>query len=149
MLSDTEFYFVGTYTSPIYNLQMYKITFGNTTPDWANKIQCSLSLCGANSADSIKSLDGTKIYCIFTYGNPFYIYFVTLRIITGSPIESRYKSNISWIDVYISSLNGDYLLFIVSCYATYIGLFNTVNSTFIIREYSSILYGSSVDFKGR
>ena len=149
MLSDTEFYFVGAYTPPIYNLQMYKITFGNTLPDWAKKIQCSLSLCGTNSADSIKSLDGIKIYCILTYGNPYYIYFVTLRTINGNPIGSRYKSNISWPDVFISSLNGDYLLFIVYCSATYIGLFNTVSSTFNIREFSSTLYGSSVDFKGR
>ena len=119
MLSDTQFFLLGVDNS--YQLQMYKITFGSTSVNWANKIICPSLPWGASNSESYQSLDGTTIYSLFTYGNSttptYYLYFASLSVASGSVMATRYKSSISIKLVYGGIFNGDY---IVNFYLKYI-----------------------------
>ena len=111
MLSSTQFFVVGTNIGVHPILQMYKITFGSSSVNWANQIGCSsTSAWSASLSESMLSSDGSTIYSFFTYGTPLYLYFAGLSATSGSVTTTRYKSSISVSDVRGSALNGDYMV---------------------------------------
>ena len=150
MLSDTQFFLLGVDNS--YQLQMYKITFGSTSVNWANKIICPSLPWGASNSESYQSLDGTTIYSLFTYGNSttptYYLYFASLSVASGSVMATRYKSSISIKLVYGGIFNGDYIVAMVHV-AYYLVIYNISSSSFTIKSYSGAptfyLYGGAVE----
>ena len=110
MISDTQFFVVGAGPSAPYDLHMYKLTFSNTSVDWADKIACASGTWTSSFSESILSADGLSIYTFINFGLNRYLYFVTLSVSTGSVVGTRYKSNVTTNYVWGSALNGDYLL---------------------------------------
>ena len=110
MISNTQFFVVGTGPSAPYDLHMYKLTFSNTSVNWADKIACASGTWTSSFSESILSADGLIIYTFINFGLSQYLYFVSLSVSTGSVDGTRYKSNTIIGYVWGSALNGDYLI---------------------------------------
>ena len=91
---------MGNKPSSNYDLYFYKITFGNTAVDWANKLQCPSGICSTSYASSILSSDSTSIYSFFPFGFTSLLYFLTFSVADGSIVGSWYKSVAEWGYVY-------------------------------------------------
>ena len=108
-LSDTSLFLIGAdYTTT--NLHLYRITFSVTTVNWATKMVCPTSAWAATYSESLLATDTTKFYTFFVYGNPKYLYFMTISSADGSVVSSRYKSSTTCSQVYGTALNGGYVL---------------------------------------
>ena len=148
MLSDTQFFLLGV--DSLYQLQMYKITFGSTSVNWANKIMCSFSAWVALNSESYKSTDGTTIYSMFTYGNTAticYLYFVSQSVASGSVMATRYKSSTTVRYVYGGIFNGDYIVAMTHIAYSLI-IYSISSSSFTINSYSGgtlFLYGGAIE----
>ena len=151
MLSETQLYFIGNDPySPPHDIYFYKVTFGNTGVDWANKMSCPSAPCYITTSDAILSSDSSQIYEFFLFGTDpnNYIYMASFNTTNGGVIGSRYKSSIVWNLVYGSALNGDYIAASAKCTSTifYIILYNLVSYEFVIRKFSgSHFAGLSVE----
>ena len=110
MISNTQFFVLGSDMASPYNLHMYKITFLSTSVDWAKQIACSSGTWGAYYSESVLSSDGSTIYSFFTFGVTKYLYFAGLSVSDGSVATTRFKSSIAVPDLYGSALNGDYVI---------------------------------------
>ena len=110
MISDTQFFMVGAGPSTPYDLHMYKLTFLNTSVDWADKIACASGTWTSSFSESVLSEDGLSIYSFINFGSSRYLYFVSLSVSTGSVVGTRYKSSVTTNYVWGSALNGDYLI---------------------------------------
>ena len=86
-------YLVGINTSnnPIF----YKIKFGNTVAEWANKIDWSSFTWLTHPSESIIDEDNNLIYNFFLYGplNAWKIYFVTFNATNGNVVGTRFRSS--------------------------------------------------------
>ena len=152
-LSDTQIFLTGTDSSN-YNLHLYKITFTNTSPDWAMKIVCSSSPWSAFFAESHVDSGGSTIYSAFTYGSTssslFYLYFTSFSVSSGSVLSTRYRSNISCPFLYGSAMSGDYIALSANCPTRYLLIVNTASSSFSVKLFSgAALLGGGVDSTGR
>ena len=115
-------------------LHFYKVTFFNTSPDWAIKLQWSTSTCYSSVSSSV--LSSSFIYTFFGYGNPLYSYMAVISSSTGS-VSARYKSSIStWSDSYGAATSEDYVISITNCNPSYLLIFNKASNTFIIKTFS-------------
>ena len=93
-ISDTQLFIVGYEPTATYHLHYYKITFGNTAVDWANKILWSGTSWASTTSSSLISTDGLKIYTFVLYGSSsLFIYFTTFELSTGKVLGTRYKSS--------------------------------------------------------
>ena len=110
LLPSGDIFLPGYDTNSPVNLHFYKLTYGSTSVSWANKIVTSSGQI--NSASSIYSSDGSKIYSLFdvTESGNDNLYFMTFLSSDGSISGSRYKSNLAVSFVYGCSLNGNYLV---------------------------------------
>ena len=106
-ITDSSLFLIGCHPTS-YNLNLYKLTFSNTVPDWVNKLICSSSSCSTWLSESLLVL--SFIYSFFIYGNTRYLYFVKMSVADGT-VNFRYKSStICTSGVSGSTLNGDYLM---------------------------------------
>ena len=145
MLSDSQIFFAGI-DSTINSIHMYRYTFGNSDADWAKKITWTSAIWVTGNSESLISTDGSKIYSFFIFGHPAYLYFATFSVSSGNVINSRYKSSIYIANVQGSAQNGEYILVTVSdTSASYVLLFNIVTLEFIVRGFSTTLYGSGIE----
>ena len=110
MISQTQFLILGSDPYSPYNLHMYKITFNNTSVDWANMMVCSSGTWSVNSSESLLSEDGSTIYSLFTFGSTLYLYFASFSTSNGSVISNRYKSSVTMANVFGSAMNADYII---------------------------------------
>ena len=110
MLSSTQYFIFGAETISPYSFHMHKITFSNTSVDWANKIVCSSGTWNSAGSDSQLSLDGLTIYSFFIFGSTKYLYFAAMSALTGSVTADRFKSSISITYITGSALYGDYAI---------------------------------------
>ena len=111
MVSNNQFFVLGSASASPNNLNLYKITFSSTSVDWANQIVNSGTWTASNS-ESILSSDQSIIYSFFLFGTfpTYYLYFAGLSVTDGSVETTRYMSNISVTSVWGSALNGDYVV---------------------------------------
>ena len=113
------------------------LTYGSTSVSWAKKIVTSGGVI--NSASSVYSSDGSKIYTLLDAYNSGVVnlYFMTFLSSDGSVSGSRYKSNLNVNDMYGSTLNGDYLVTIALVSSTYyIAIINVSTYSFASKQYS-------------
>ena len=149
MLSSTEFFFTGASPSPPTPppVRFYKYTFGNTVPDWTNKMFCSGGTWSTGYSET--QVSGSTIYNFFIAGVSYSLYMVSFDVSTGNVVGSRYKSSISIGNVYGSALIGDYLLATLrsnSLYPYYAIMYNIATETFIFRQYvSTSLFQSGIE----
>ena len=150
MISNSQFFVLGTANSSPYQLRMYKITFSLTSVDWANKISCSSGGWAASHSESVLSSDKSIIYSFFTFGVTKYLYFAGLSVSDGSVTTTRYKSTESETITCGVALNGDYVI-ATTGNPTALIIFSISSSKFTIKSFSGLyLYGWGVDpFSGR
>ena len=142
LLNDNQLFLFSTNPLFPYNMNFYKVTFGNTAVDFASKMACTSGLWESFYSDSIVSADGLKIYCTFVYGSAMYLYFVTFNSADLNVASTRYKSTITWSSTWKSTLSGNYLGFIGEWSGQILFLFNLNTSEIIAFKANSIgLYG--------
>ena len=110
MINDNEFFFMHLSNS-LYNLCMYKTTFGKSSVDWTNTMACPFpsTTCIFSTSKSLVSSDKTIIFSNFIYGDSstgLYLYFISLNATSGSVLGSRYKSSIALQSVQGSAISG-------------------------------------------
>ena len=150
-LSDTQIFIIGGDFSA-YNFHMYKMTFANTSPDWAMKIVCPSTSWYTTAGESHIDSSGSTIYSAFGYGynSVYYLYFTSLSASSGSVLSTRYRSNISCITLYGSAMSGDYIALSAVCPTPYLVIVNTASSSFSVKLFSgTMLLGGGVDSTGR
>ena len=137
LLPSGDIFFPGYDTNSPVNLHFYKLTYGSTSVSWANKIVTSGGQI--NSASSIYSSDGSKIYSLFDVfesGN-YNLYFMTFLSSDGSVSGSRYKSNQILNFMYGCSLNGNYLAALTIASSTaYLVIINVSTFSFTSKQFS-------------
>ena len=151
-LSDTQIFLTGYDLSD--NHFHYKITFANTSPDWATKMVCSSSGWGSYYGESHIDSGGSTIYSAFSYGSytnlSLYLYFISFSVSSGNVLSTRYRSNIFCTSAYGSSMSGDYIAFSLYCPTTYLLIVNTAIFSFSVKSFSGVtLFGGGVDSTGR
>ena len=135
LLSDSQIFFIAVDVGAPYTEHMYKLTFGNTSPDWASKILCPFVLCVDSRGVAKLSNDGSLLYVFFNYGAPICLFFITLDASTGSSIGSLYKSNYQSLFADGFTYFGDYIIVIVKCNSIYtLLMYNTISSSFILKD---------------
>ena len=137
MVSPTQFFLLGADISSPYTLHIYKITFGSTAVDWANKQGCSSGTWVVFYSESLLSSDNSTLYSFYSYGPVKYLYFAAFSVSSGSVSNIRYKSSVSTLYARGSALNGDYI--VVSVYYPVSLLIYSISiNTFVIKISSSI-----------
>ena len=136
MINDSQFFISGYEPASTYHFHMYKVTFGNTAVDWANKVSWASGTCDAGYSSSILNFDGSLIYSLYAFGSTRYLYFISLSITDGSIVDSRYKSSISWSEAWGILINGDYLVFSVICSTPQLFVFNLKTSEFKLKSFT-------------
>ena len=144
MISDTELFWI-TRTYSTDNAVFIKLTFANTSADWANKMSCPGS-CDIRYSWSLLSTDKSKIYTLFSYyqSSGFKIYFSWFQISNGAIVGNMYQTTTSWsgsYNVYGSVLNGDNIVATLQCSSFYLVIYNIPSDSFTFKSFSgSYLY---------
>ena len=81
--NDNQYFFVGDGFSSPYNLQLYKVTIGNTAVDWAAQILWSSGSWISYDSDSILSSDQSILYSIFIFGSTSRLYLNKLQSVAS------------------------------------------------------------------
>ena len=148
MISNKQLFVLGDSTTSPYNLRMFKITFLMTYVDWANQMACSLGTCKASNSESMLNSDGSTVYSFFTFGtstSTTYLYFFGLTVSDGSVTTTRFKSSAFVLDVWGSSLNGDYVIATTYSPASLV-IYSISSSSFTIKSFSgAYLFGWGVE----
>ena len=104
-IDDNQLFLIGNEPSSAYTLHYYKITFGDVSVDWANKISWTGGSWSASNSESLLSSDNSLIYTFATFGSTQYLYFITFSTSTGNVVGSRYKSSSTWTGAWEAVLN--------------------------------------------
>ena len=136
MINDNQLFLTGNEPASTYHLLMYKITFGNTAVDWANKVSWTSGAWSTGYVASIMSTDGTQIYNLYTFGVTRYLYFAGFSITNGSVVGSRYKSSVSWGESWGIVINVNYLIISISWGVPNLFIYDTFRSTFQIKGFA-------------
>ena len=152
MVSNNQFFVIGSASASSNHLNLYKITFSSTSVDWANQIACSVTWSASNS-ESLLSSDNSTIYSFFIFGpsSAYYLYFAGLSATDGSVTTTRYKSNTFESNMYGSALNGDYVvattfLFSPPSSSASLVIYSISSLAFTVKSFSgSVLYGWGVE----
>ena len=143
MINDTELFWIVKDNNINRNAVFMKLTFANTSADWANQMSCSGSWSIYYSA-SLLSTDKSKIYSLFSYAQSSWnIYFSWFQTSNGAIVGNRYKSTTSWSSSYVygSVLNGDNIFATLYCSPTYyLLIYNIPADSFTFKSFSDYLY---------
>ena len=146
MINNNEFFISGTDPATPYHLHYYKITFGNTAVDWANKMLWTSGTWSTSSSEVLLDISNSYIYNFSIYKNSSnYLYFVALALSDGSVVGSRYKSSVSCGSVYGSAQTGNYLVATVSSSSGLLVIVDKTTFTFTFRGFNGVLFGAAVD----
>ena len=148
MISDTELFWITRY-STYYNAVFIKLTFANTSADWANQMSCSGS-CAIRYSWSLLSTDKSKIYSLFSYAQSsiWNIYFSWFQTSNGAIVGNRYQSTTPWSGIYVygSVLTGDNIVATLYCGAYYLVIYNIPADSFTFKSFSgSYLYDVAIE----
>ena len=140
-LSDTIFFMLGSDPSS-YDLHFYKLSFGSLSPEFSLKLACTLGTWVTNYSESF--LISSSIYSFFLYqkSGTTYAYMITISATDGS-VSNRYKSSISWVQVFGSAVSGDNIVISVRTTSPCsLVIFNIAIHEFTIRSFSgNFIYG--------
>ena len=139
-INDNQLFLIGNEPLSTYHLQYYKITFGNTAVDWANKISWASGSWSVSNSESLLSSDNSLIYTFATFGSTQYLYFITFSTSTGSVVGSRYKSSSTWTGAWKAVLTGDFIWLSITCTNDSLLIFNIVTSQFIIKQFTGAAF---------
>ena len=136
-ISDTSFFIIGqkSYDS---RMQMSKITFGNTSPDWANYLSCPKGYWKYYSTESVQV--SKYIYSFFLYGlsnNQLYLYLASMSSVDGLVSALRYKSNSYIYNLIWSEASGSNIILVgqsIDIYTPYVLIYSTETEIFTIRN---------------
>ena len=147
ILSTNQLIFLTNEASSPYSLYFYETTFGNTTPDWVNKMAWPSGTCAAGSSESlISSTDSTKIYSFFTYGSTLSAYLVSFNSTNGNLIDSLYKSSSSCNAINSLTQKDTFLLAAITWTNNYLMLIDLSSFSFTSKLFSgSYLYSTAVE----
>ena len=143
MLSNSEFFFIGSKPTTSYDLHFYKITYGSSHADWSKKMLCA-SAWSIGSSETIVHTDNKKFYNYYMFGTSpnFYVGIVAFNLTNGDIIGSRYYSDIIWTAFTGSTIkDGEVLTTVKWGGVSFIMIFNTSTSTFLIYKFN----GSSLN----
>ena len=144
MISDTELFWITRIGTSPFNAVFLKLTFANTSADWAKQMSCSSSLCEIYDSESILSTEKSKIYSLFGYASSsFNIYFSWFKTSDGTVVGNRYQSATSWSGsptVYGLVLNGYNIVGTLQCSSTYLVIYNIPSDSFTFNSFSSDTY---------
>ena len=145
-ISDSNMFMLGSHPSSPYQLHLYKHTFGSTSPDWSLKLSWPSGIWTTSESESL--LISSSIYTFFIYGSTKYLYMAVISVSDGT-VSNRYKSSISWTNVYGSGVSGDYIVASAYCSSYYLLMMNRATNLFDIKSFSGVLYGIGLDTTGR
>ena len=146
LLNDSQLFLFSTNPSSPYNMNFYKVTFGNTAADFASQMACTGGVWSTSYSDSIVSVDGLKIYWTFVYGSTKYLYFITFNSADLSVTDTRYKSTSIWGGTWTASLSSNYLAFIGGCPGQTLFVFNLNTNEYVAYKANfSTIYGVAND----
>ena len=127
VINDNQIFILGI--TATYTLRMMKITFGNTSIDWGNKINCPLATCSLSLSFVVLSNDKSKAYWF-----PVYVgssQFITLNLSDGSVSGQRYISNQAATIILSSRVIDNYLATLILWTSdTIISIFNIATELF-------------------
>ena len=142
-LSDNSFFMNGYHPSSPYPLHMYKLTFGQTSPDWNLSMLWSIGTWSLGLSESL--LISSSIYTFFPYGSVKYLYMAVISLSDGS-VSNRYKSSIACDYLSGSGVNGDYIVASIYWSSSYLLMFNRATNAFTIKSFSgTYLYGVALE----
>ena len=147
-ISDSTMFMLGVDPSSPYQLHLYKHTFGSTSPDWSLKLSWPSGTWTTERSESL--LISSSIYTLFPYGSStHYVYMVVISLSDGT-VSNRYKSSVSWTNVWGSTVNGDYIAVTVRWTSYYLLMFNRATNLFDFKLFSGAnLYKIGLDTTGR
>ena len=146
-ISDFSMFMLGVDPSPLYQLHLYKHTFGSTSPDWSLTLSWPSGTWTITESESL--LVSSSIYTFFPYGSTQYVYMAVVSVSDGT-VSNKYKSSISCTTVWGSGVSGDYIA--ASVYwspSYYLLMFFRATNLFDIKSFSGDLYGICLDTTGR
>ena len=143
MLSDSTFFILGSTPTTPFDLHFYKHTFGNTSPDWAQKSAWVGG--GWVTAESESILVSSSIYTFFTYGGSTRLYMAELSLSDGSA-SKFYKESSTWGRVYGIAVTGDYIVVCTQWITAEILTYNKATNVFTIKKFAGTrLYGVNLE----
>ena len=116
-INDSQLFFLSLEPASPFHLQMYKVTYGNTAVDWAQKITWKTSSWKGDWGETLMSSDSSKMYTIFLFGDTstMYTHFVSLNSSNGNTIGTRYISNGGWAFIDGATLISNSLIITMRC----------------------------------
>ena len=145
-ISDSSMFMLGVDPSSPYQLHLYKLTFGNSSPDWSLKLSWPSGTWTTSQSSSL--LISSSIYTLFPYGSSPYVYMAVISLSDGT-VSNRYKSSIVCSNVYGSGVNGDYIVASVEWSSYCLLMFNRATNLFDAKSFSGSLFGIALDTTGR
>ena len=115
MLSNSEFFFIGSNPTTNYDLHFYKIAYESSNADWSKKMLCA-STWSIGSSETIMHSDNKKFYNYYMFGTSpnFYLGIVAFNLTNGDIIGSRYSSIAIWSAFWGSAIKDDKILITAS-----------------------------------
>ena len=108
-ISDTSLFILSIRRNNNSRMLMYKATFGNISPDWANYLSCSGETWNTRTSQSIMA--ASQIYSFFLYGEVNYnLYLASMSSLDGSVSALRYKSSQEIRGLEWSTINGNNII---------------------------------------
>ena len=148
-ISDSSIFMLGVHASSPYQLHFYKHTFGETSPDWSQKLSWPYATWTKFNSESL--MISPSFYTFFPYGSSTfqYLYMAVISLSDGTA-SNRYKSSIICSNVLGSGVSGDYIAVSVACSTNDLLIFNRATNLFGAKSFSgSGLYGVGLDATGR
>ena len=144
MISDTELFWITLTSASPHNPMLIKLTFANTSADWAKQMSCSSTSCSIWFSCSLLSTDKSKIYTLFPYNQSsnYNIYISSFETSDGTIVGNRYQST-AWSSSYIvygSVLSGDNIVATLYWTAYYLAIYNIPSDSFTFKSFSGNLY---------
>ena len=110
MLSDTQLFLLAVGSISSSDLYFNKLSYASTAADWTSRLSWPTSLWTLGLSETLLSSDKTKLYIFPAYGNPRYLYFMSIRLTDGGKVDTWYKSNLSVDKVFGSAQYGNYIV---------------------------------------
>ena len=147
MLSDTQLFLLAVDSTSSSDLYFNKVSYAGTVTDWTSKLSWPTSSWTLRLSETLLSSDKTKLYIFPAYGNPLYLYFMSIRLMDGGKVDTWYKSDSNIARVLGSAQYGNYVVVSADISPTiYLMLVDLSKSTFSFKQFTGTsLYQVGVD----
>ena len=138
MISDTELFWISKINSSPFNAAFVKLTFTNSSADWAKQMSCSSSW-GVGFSGSLLSADKSKLYTLVSYSQTTTnMYFTVFNTSDGTVLGNKYKSSSAWSSSggYGAVLSGDNVVATFRCASWYLLVYSILTDSFTFKLFS-------------